>query len=101
MTALAIDIPYEAIRVFCEQHHIRKLMLFGSVLREDFGPDSDIDVLVEFEENTHPDLFDLGAVLMGLRELLARDIDLGTPNMLSPYIKDRVMMQAAVIYERS
>ena len=99
-TSLAIDLPLDAIQAFCERHHIRKMMLFGSVLREDFRPDSDVDVLVEFEPDAKPTLFDLGGIQMDLQDLIGRAVDVGTPNMLSPYIKEKVLESAQVIYER-
>ncbi|MCL4250037.1 MAG: nucleotidyltransferase family protein [Anaerolineae bacterium] len=96
----ALDLPLDAIQAFCKRHHIRKLMLFGSVLRADFRPDSDVDVLVEFEADARPTLFDLGGIQMDLQAMIGRSVDVGTPGMLSPYIKDKVMASALVIYER-
>lgn len=92
-----IDIPTDKVADFCRHHHIRKLMLFGSVLRDDFGPDSDVDVLVEFEEGRTPGLafFTMQAELS---ELLDRDVDLNTPNCLSPYFVEKVLAEAEPIY---
>jgi hypothetical protein len=85
-----------ALAEFCRQHHIRKLALFGSILRPDFRPDSDIDVLVEFEPGRTPGLafFDIEAELS---RLLGRRVDLNTPQFLSPRIRKRVEAEAEVL----
>ncbi len=62
MPVLQISIPQEQLADFCVKHHIRKLSLFGSVLRDDFRPDSDVDVLVEFEPEYHATLLDMGGI---------------------------------------
>ena len=87
----------EAITAFCRAHHIRKLALFGSVLREDFRPDSDVDVLVEFQQGHVPGLafFEMEGELS---KILGREVDLNTPQFLSPYIRDRVQREAEVQY---
>lgn len=94
---LQIEIPKERIAEFCRRHHIRKLSLFGSVLREDFGPDSDVDVLVEFEPGQTP-----GFAFFGMEEelsqILSRRVDLNTPNFLSRYFRNQVLGQAEVQY---
>jgi hypothetical protein len=82
---------------FCRRRHIRKLSLFGSVLRDDFGPDSDVDVLVEFEPGHVPGLAFVD-VEAELSELLGRKVDLNTPGFLSPYIRDVVLSEAEVQY---
>ena len=71
-----IDIPKERIAEFCHRHHIRTLSLFGSVLRDDFGPDSDVDVLVEFEPDTRITLFELVRMEDELKRILGREVDL-------------------------
>ena len=82
---------------FCHRHHIQRLALFGSVLREDFGPDSDVDVLVEFDPEHIPGLafFDMQDELS---ELLGRKVDLNTPQCLSRYYRDEVLAEAVVQY---
>jgi len=82
---------------FCRRHHIQRLALFGSVLREDFGPDSDVDVLVEFDPEHVPGLafFDMQDELS---ELLGRKVDLNTPQCLSRYYRDEVLAEAEVQY---
>lgn len=94
-----IAVPTEKIAEFCHRHHIRKLALFGSVLRDDFRPESDVDVLVEFEPGHVPGLA-FFAMEHELSELLGRKVDLHTPNFLSRYFRDRVLRQAVVQYER-
>ena len=97
---LPIAIPKEEIAQFCQRHHIRKLSLFGSVLRDDFTPESDIDFLVEFELGKTPGFFKIVSMEMELSELLeGRKIDLRTPNELSIYFRDRVMASSVVQYD--
>jgi predicted nucleotidyltransferase len=95
--------PYpqkEEIAEFCQRHHIRKLSLFGSVLRDDFRPESDIDFLVEFEPGKTPGFFKLVGMEIELSKMLnGRKIDLRTPNELSIYFRDRVMAEAVVQYD--
>ena len=95
-----ISIPQEAIADFCQRHHIRKLALFGSVLRDDFTPESDIDVLVEFEAGHTPG-FAFFAMQDELSNLLGRAVDLNTPGFLSEYFRDKVIAMAVTIYERT
>lgn len=92
MVRHAIDIPKEAIAVFCRRHHIRRLALFGSALRDDFRPDSDVDVLVEFEPGYVPGLsfFEIEAEL---GRLMGRAVDLNTPNFLSPLFRDTMQVE--------
>lgn len=94
-----VQIPPEAIEVFCEKHHIRRLSLFGSVLRDDFRSDSDVDVLVEFEPGMEPGLLGISAMQRELSQLLGRNVDLRTPAELSRYFRDRVLATAQVQYE--
>lgn len=93
-----IAVPREAIAAFCRRHHIRKLALFGSVLRADFRPDSDVDVLVEFEPTHVPGLA-FFAMQEELSTILGRPVDLNTPNFLSRYFRGQVLTQAQVQYE--
>lgn len=82
---------------FCHKHHIKKLSLFGSVLREDFRPDSDVDVLVEFEEGHVPG-FGIVGVEDELARLVGRKVDLRTPSELSRYFRAEVIREAKVCY---
>jgi predicted nucleotidyltransferase len=90
---IPIEIPKEEIAQFFQRHHIRKLSLFGSVLRDDFTPESDIDFLVEFEPGKTPGFFKIVSMGMELSEFLeGRKIDLRTP-LFKPSDQDRRKMQ--------
>jgi len=93
-----ITLPNEQIADFCRRHHVRKLALFGSVLRGDFGPQSDIDVLVEFEPGTRTGLR-FFAMQDELSAILGRTVDLNTPGFLSKYFRDQVLSEAEVQYD--
>lgn len=94
-----IELSKEKIAVFCKKHHIRKLSLFGSVLRDDFGPNSDIDVLVEFERGHVPSFFRLFDMQDELSVLLGgRKVDLRTPEDLSRHFRQSVLATAVVQY---
>ncbi len=95
--AARIAIDRERIAEFCRPHHVRRLALFGSVLRDDFGPDSDVDVVVEFEPGHTPGL-GFFAMQQELTHLLRRKVDLNTPGFLSPHYRERVLREAAVQY---
>jgi len=93
-----LNIPREKLAEFCQRNYIRKLSFFGSVLRDDFGPDSDVDVLVEFEPGHTPG-YDLIRMQDELSELLGgREVDLITPKFLNRRIRDRVLKEAAPQY---
>jgi len=92
-----IDIPQGAISDFCRRNHIRRLALFGSVLREDFGPESDVDVLVEFEAGQSPGL-EFFSMQEELSALLGRRVDLNTPGFLSRHFRRAVLAEAEVLY---
>ncbi len=96
-----IRIDPEEIREFCRQNQIRKLSLFGSVLRDDFRPDSDVDVLVEFHPEARIGLLGLARLEIALSELLHREVDLRTPQDLSRYFRDEVVAGAEVQYAES
>lgn len=98
---LPIRIDQRAVADFCRSRGIRKLSLFGSVLRDDFDPArSDIDVLAEFEPGVHPGLkfFGYGDELA---EILGRRVDFNTPAWLSKYLRDKVLREAMPVYERT
>jgi len=96
-----IEIPRKEIEAFCRRNRIRKLALFGSVLRDDFGPESDVDVLVEFEPDRSPGLFGIARMERELSALLGgRKVDLRTPEDLSRYFRQRVLQEAEVQYAR-
>jgi len=87
-----IRVSQEQLAEFCRRHHIRRLALFGSVLRSDFGPDSDIDVLVEFEPGFVPGL-SFFALEEELSQLIGRPVDLNTPGFLSPLFRDQMQLE--------
>ncbi len=88
-----LSIDRGAISAFCRRHHITRLALFGSALRDDFGPDSDVDVLVEFEPGRTPGLA-FFAMQDELSGVFHRAVDLHTPASLSRYFRDRVLAEA-------
>jgi predicted nucleotidyltransferase len=83
---------------FCARHRVRALRVFGSVLRDDFGPDSDIDVLLEFQPGVDPGLLELGGMQQDLTDLFGREVDLKTPQMLSPANLRRVVASSLLGY---
>ena len=93
-----VEFDPERITEFCRRHGVRRLSVFGSILRDDFGPDSDVDVLVEFLPTTRASLFDLGGMLMELREMLGREVDLRTPADLSKHFRNAVVAEARPLY---
>ncbi|MCD6415481.1 MAG: nucleotidyltransferase domain-containing protein [Planctomycetes bacterium] len=94
---LAVD--QHEIAGFCRRHHIRRLALFGSVLSKDFGPDSDVDVLVEFEAGHVPGLISLAGLELELSEVMdGRKVDMRTPEDLSCYFRQDVLDQAEALY---
>lgn len=95
----AIAVDHQTITDFCRRHCIRHLALFGSVLREDFRPDSDIDVLIEFKPNQTIGLIRLAGIERELSELLGRKADLRTAADLSHYFRDDVVRTAETLYE--
>ena len=99
MSQSHIDVPKEQIAEFCRRNHIRRLSLFGSVLRDDFGPDSDVDVLVEFEPGARVGLMRLAGMEIELGDLLGHKVDLNTPGFLSRYFRDQVLAEAEVQYD--
>lgn len=94
-----ISISQEELADFCRRSQIRRLAFFGSVLRDDFGPDSDVDVLVEFEPGARVGLFELHDMEQELSRLLGgRAIDMNTAGSLSKYFRDIVLAEAEVLY---
>jgi len=92
-----IPIDRNKIADFCRRHHIRRLSLFGSVLRDDFGPASDVDVLVEFERGHIPGL-SFFSMEEELSQIIGRKVDLNTPKFLSPYFRERIERESEVQY---
>ena len=98
MNRYGLSVSKEKIAAFCARHHIRKLAFFGSVLRNDFQPDSDVDVLVEFEPGHTVGLLRMAGLEMELSEMLGRKADLRTPGDLSRYFREEVLRTAEVQY---
>ena len=99
LTKPQIEMPQEAIAEFCKRHHIVKLSLFGSVLRNDFTQNSDIDVLVEFAPDHVPGLIRLAGMEIELSKLLGgRKVDMNTALCLSRYFRKKVLSEAQVQY---
>ena len=97
--SLKLAVPEDALAEFCQEHGIRRLAIFGSALRDDFGPESDVDVLVEFEQDRTPGLFGVAGLEMALSALFSgRKVDLRTPEDLSPYFRQDVLDTAEVQY---
>jgi uncharacterized protein len=95
---LAITFPNADVSALCRRHHIRKLAVFGSALRDDFGPDSDIDLLVEFEPGHTPG-WEIVSIEDELSDLMGRTVDLRTPQELSRHWRQRAIDSALVIHE--
>jgi len=95
---LPLRIDKEELAAFCRRHHLTKLALFGSVLTDRFGPESDVDVLFEYDPGHVPSLFDVAAMEEELSEILGRKADMRTPRDLSRYFRDEVERTALVQY---
>jgi predicted nucleotidyltransferase len=97
-----IVIAEDKIREFCERHYIRRLAIFGSALRDDFGPDSDVDVLIDFMPGHTPGFFKLFEMEEELSGLLGgHKIDMRTPEDLSRYFRDKIVATAQMQYVRN
>jgi predicted nucleotidyltransferase len=100
MGAQRFNVSPERLSEFCRKYHMKRLSLFGSVLRDDFRKDSDIDVLVEFEAGHVPG-FGIVDMEAELSRMVGRKVDLRTPNDLSRYFRDNVVREARVQYAQS
>ena len=96
--SLSITIDHERIVEFCRRNRVFRLSFFGSVLRADFGPASDVDVLVEFEPEATVGYFSMSSMEQELTEMFGRRVDLRTPNELSRYFRDEVLADAQEEY---
>ncbi len=94
----SIAIPEAEVAAFCRRYRVRRLSLFGSVLREDFGPESDVDVLVEFEPDAQVGFLTLSRMAREFSALVGRPVDLVPRNGLKPAIREAVLKQEQVIY---
>jgi predicted nucleotidyltransferase len=97
-TLANVDLPLDKIRAICEQYSVRELSIFGSVLREDFRPDSDVDLLVEFEPDTRVGFIELGKLERELAYLFGRKVDLITKPSVRPELRDEILGYARVVY---
>lgn len=99
---MVIDVPHKRINEFCQKWRLRELSLFGSALREDFGDDSDVDVLVDFAAGYRPGLFDLARMQRELEAVFGRKVDLltrrGVESSRNPYRRDSILSTAKVVY---
>jgi len=96
-----IDIPRDALADFCRRHHIRRLAFFGSVLTEHFTPESDVDILVEFEPRRTPGILRMAGLEIELSGLLGRKVDLRTPAELSRYFREEVLQSSETQYAKT
>lgn len=95
-----VNLTKEQIADFCKKNHIKKFAFFGSILRDDFRSDSDVDVLVIFDRSVPITLFDVAGMEIELTEMIGKKVDLRTPGDLSQYFRDEVVAEAEVQYEQ-
>ena len=100
MTHTQLDLPTDDIVALCKNYPIRRLSLFGSILHDDFTPESDIDILIEFEPDAKIGYFELVEIQFQLSDIIGREVDLLTPGALSKYFRHQVLDTAQMIYER-
>jgi predicted nucleotidyltransferase len=93
-----IQVSRSELSAFCRKHRIRRLAFFGSVLRDDFGPESDVDVLVEFDPNAKIGLIKFARIEIELGKIIGRKVDLNTEGFISKYFRDRVLSEAEEVY---
>ena len=97
-----VVIPHEKLAAFCRKHGIVRLAVFGSALRDDFGPDSDIDVLVDFDRSRRPTLLDAAGIEIGLGEMLGRNVDMLTRSSVergrNPIRRRLILESAEAVY---
>ncbi len=96
-----IELAKDKLAAFCRRNRIRRLALFGSVLRDDFGPDSDVDVLVEFDLSARVGLITLAGIEIELSQLLGRRADIHTVKGLNPHFRDEVLRTAESHFEQA
>ncbi len=93
-----VQFPQEALADFCRRYGVKRLMLFGSILRDDFGPESDVDMLAEFEPGRTPGMIGFGGMILELSRLIGRRVDLRTPFDLSRYFRAAVLKEAQTLH---
>ena len=99
--SLCVNASKDTIAEFCHRRHIRRLAFFGSTLRDDFGPNSDVDVLVEFEQGARVGYITLAGLEIELSEILGRHAELHTVRGLNPRFREEVLKSAEVQYEQA
>ena len=95
---LPIEIDKEQLAAFCRKHHLTKLALFGSVLTDQFGPESDVDVLFDYDQDHIPTLFDVAAMEEELSTIIGRKVDMRTAQDLSRFFREEVVRNAVIQY---
>jgi len=95
-----VNLTKEQIVEFCQKHHIKKFAFFGSILRDDFQPNSDIDILIDLDYSVPTGLMEIAGMEIELSKMIGREVDLSTPDDLSDYFRDKVLAQTEVLYER-
>jgi hypothetical protein len=98
-TRMNLKIPKKQLNEFCKKNHITKLSLFGSALHDDFGSDSDVDMLVEFSPEARVGLVGFAGLELELSEILGRKVDLNTPDSVNKYYREKVLAEAEVQYD--
>ena len=93
------NIPLETIEAFCRRHQIRQLSLFGSAVREDFRPESDVDILVEFEPDAQIGFLALSRMQRELTAIFQRPVDLVPRGGLKPVIREQILRNEVTLYE--
>lgn len=100
MPNLVIELPIVKIQAYCKTQPIKRLLLFGSLLKGNTSLESDVDLLVEFAPDAQIGYFRLGEIQETLKQLVGREVDLLTPNALSDYFRQDILESAQVIYEK-
>ena len=95
---IAMEIDQHKLAEFCDRHKVARLSLFGSTLRGQDRPDSDVDLLVEFKPGARISLFDIGGMAMELKSIFGREVDLRTEQDLSRYFRDEIVRTAKLLY---
>lgn len=95
-----VGLPEDKIREYCATQPIRRLSVFGSAVRNELTPESDVDLLVEYIPDAPVGLFAMSGHRLDLIEIVGRDVDLATPNSLSPYIRQAVLDSAELLYAK-
>lgn len=98
MQLQGLNFPDDQLSEFCRRHGVRRLSLFGSVLRDDFGPESDVDMLVEFMPGRTPGIIGFGGMILELSSMIGRRIDLRTPDDLSRHFRPAVLRESRTLH---